>query len=324
MGLILAPRRHPQRLDSSVFAAVPRKLRGDRSGRRGEGLRGTRILAPSGGSRGPVSGLHPADRCRQIMSSTDRSDASDRRSARPATEYGAVGVSPRRGFLGLAALTCLAGCAAPQRKSAALPAGDWAALPTAGPTPQPVAAPLSDPSVSGVSVAGFSGVRPRSAWARGGPDPSVMNPMLPVRYVTVHHDGLEQLCTGTAEGEMAARIDLYRVGHRAKGWGDIGYHFVIDRCGVVWEGRNLRWQGAHVKDRNEGNIGILVMGNFEVQRPTPAQLNSLKGHLLVVCQAYNVPWTRVFSHQEWPGAQTLCPGRNLQREFIRIRQIERA
>ena len=147
-----------------------------------------------------------------------------------------------------------------------------------------------------------------------------MNPMLPVRYITVHHDGLDRLCEGTAPQEMAQRIELYRVGHRARGWGDIGYHFVIDRSGVVWEARSLRWQGAHVKDRNEGNVGVLVMGNFEIQTPTTAQLASLQSHTRALSNYFSVPWTRVFSHREWPGAQTLCPGRKLQVEFIAIRQ----
>lgn len=149
-----------------------------------------------------------------------------------------------------------------------------------------------------------------------------MNPMLPVRYVTVHHDGLDRLESGTAEAAMADRIELYRVGHRARGWGDIGYHFVIDRSGAVWEARSLRYQGAHVKDRNEGNVGVLVMGNFEVQTPTRAQMSSLQTHLYAVCAYFTVPWTRVFSHREWPGAQTLCPGRNLQREFVTLRNGE--
>lgn len=169
----------------------------------------------------------------------------------------------------------------------------------------------------------FPGVQPRSAWARGAPEVALMNPMLPVRYVTVHHDGLDLLETGTARPAMADRIELYRSGHRGKGWGDIGYHFVIDRSGVIWEGRELKWQGAHVKDRNEGNVGILLMGNFEIQQPTAAQLASLRQHLRAVCAYFSVPWTRVFSHREWPGAQTLCPGKNLQREFVALRGAER-
>ncbi len=73
----------------------------------------------------------------------------------------------------------------------------------------------------------------------------------------------------------AGRIELIRAGHRARGWGDIGYHLIVDPLGNAWQGRPLIWQGAHVKDRNEGNIGILVVGNFEVGRPTGPQLDAL-------------------------------------------------
>ncbi len=225
----------------------------------------------------------------------------------------------RRAFLACAAFGVLAGCASSERH-AALPHGDLAASTAPPPTPKPLPHPVAPVAPSDSP---FPGVRPRSAWAKGPPELDLMNPMLPVRYVTVHHDGLDRLEEGFSPDEMAARIELYRVGHRAKGWGDIGYHFVIDRTGVVWQARSLQWQGAHVKDRNEGNVGILVMGNFEIQQPTPQQMQALRSHLHAVCAYYSVPWTRVFSHREWPGAQTLCPGRNLQVAFVQLRQTER-
>jgi hypothetical protein len=222
----------------------------------------------------------------------------------------------RCGAIGSAA-ALLAACAREQATAARnLPNGDWGGSKTAPPTAPEPPKQVDRPSR-------FPGVLPRSAWARGVPVPSLMNPMLPVRYVTVHHDGLDLLETGTARSAMADRIELYRSGHRGKGWGDIGYHFVIDRSGTVWEGRELAWQGAHVKDRNEGNVGILVMGNFEIQTPTAAQLTSLRSHLRAVCAYFSVPWERVFSHREWPGAQTLCPGARLQTAFTSIRSGER-
>ncbi|MFO0826976.1 MAG: peptidoglycan recognition family protein [Phycisphaerales bacterium] len=235
------------------------------------------------------------------------------------------GAMHRRAFLALAGLSVLGGCATTQHETA-LPHAEWERAQTtriAPPPPHsaPASAPVARPTPA-LEGGTFPGVLPRSEWAKGQPEYGLMNPMLPVRYVTVHHDGLDRLCTGTAHQEMAERIELYRVGHRAKGWGDIGYHFVIDRTGVVWEGRSLKWQGAHVKDRNEGNVGILVMGNFEIQQPTAAQLSSLHNHLCAVCTYFSVPWTRVFSHREWPGAQTLCPGKNLQVRFVAIRQSE--
>ncbi|MFN9956771.1 MAG: peptidoglycan recognition family protein, partial [bacterium] len=102
--------------------------------------------------------------------------------------------------------------------------------------------------------------RPRSSWARGGALAGGMDPMLKPRYITVHHDGMTPFW-GKTETEAKARIELIRNGHRGKGWADIGYHYVVDRNGTVWQGRDLtRWQGAHVKERNEHNIGVVCLG----------------------------------------------------------------
>jgi hypothetical protein len=221
----------------------------------------------------------------------------------------------RRRFLALAGLALTAGCAS-QRK-AMLPPGDCVVECSLPPTPA-----LSQTIAESAPAPLFAGIRPRNAWAKAPPDPSIMDPMLPIRYLTVHHDGLDRLCVGQSYEEMAARIELYRVGHCARGWGDIGYHFVIDRSGALWQGRDLRWQGAHVKDRNEGNIGVLVMGNFELERPSEVQLAAMRTHLRALCAYYTIPWSRVLSHREWPGARTACPGRHLQEPFAALRTTE--
>jgi len=67
-----------------------------------------------------------------------------------------------------------------------------------------------------------------------------------------------------------------------------------------------------VKDHNEGNIGILVMGNFELQEPTAAQVVSLSRVLSDLRRTYAIPGGRIYTHREWSDARTLCPGRALQ------------
>ena len=141
-----------------------------------------------------------------------------------------------------------------------------------------------------------------------------LNPMLPVRSLTIHHEGWQPF-TDVGWAESAARVEQVRVAHRnAKGGGyaDIGYHFIIDREGRIWEGRSLRYQGAHVKNHNEGNVGIMCLGNFEEQTPTQKQLAGLTKQVQTVMARYKIPLRRVYTHQEWKGAQTLCPGRTLQ------------
>lgn len=165
----------------------------------------------------------------------------------------------------------------------------------------------------------FGFVQDRTLWCKGECVPKLMNPMLPTRYITVHHDGMSPF-RATDQASSAGRIEIIRRGHRDKGWGDIGYHFVVDRGGRVWEGRELKWQGAHVKNENEGNIGICCLGNFDEQSPSDAQLEALQQILACTMAKYRVPVSRVKTHQEWASAHTACPGRALQAEMVTIRR----
>lgn len=229
----------------------------------------------------------------------------------------------RRGILRVGMVTglglLLAGCASSNR-SARLPGPRW---PDPGRAPTRPA-PSSWPSRDDASASRLpqpdqtpaGGVIPRSAWARGAPIPSRMDPMQPVWRITVHHDGMPPVMV-RGESEVAERIEVIRVSHLERGWGDIGYHFVVDPAGRVWQGRPLTWQGAHVKDQNPGNLGVLCLGNFELQTPTPAQLAMLDRFVAAQMHRYGVPITQVRTHREL--APTICPGRNLQRYMEQTR-----
>lgn len=159
----------------------------------------------------------------------------------------------------------------------------------------------------------------RSTWAKGQPIPRNMNRMLPARYITIHHDGMTPF-TSTARNSAASRLETIRKSHlRRDGgrWGDIGYHFAIDPAGRLWQGRQLTWQGAHVKARNEGNIGVVVLGNYERQGVNRAQAAAIESTLRALMRTYNVPVSRVRTHQEW--AATACPGKSLQQVMVGIR-----
>ncbi len=182
---------------------------------------------------------------------------------------------------------------------------------TPPPRDAPVAVVKDGPAVS-ATITAIS----RKRWASGAPVGALMDPMLPVRRVTLHHDGMNAF-TSTSERAGAARVDAIRRSHRGKGWGDIGYHFAVDRAGRVWEGRPLRWQGAHVKDQNEHNIGVVALGNFEQQGPTEAQLGGVQRVISELVNAYGISGANLRSHQEL--AVTLCPGRNLQASYAAMR-----
>lgn len=162
-----------------------------------------------------------------------------------------------------------------------------------------------------------TGVIPRSSWAKGAPVPSLMDPMLPVNRITLHHDGMNAF-TSQSQSDAADRLERIRVAHRGRNFGDIGYHYLIDPAGRVWEGRPLNWQGAHVANQNPGNLGICLMGNYEEQYPTETQLAAVERFVAAQMRRYDVPVSRVFTHREL--APTACPGRNLQPKLVSIRR----
>ena len=149
----------------------------------------------------------------------------------------------------------------------------------------------------------------RQTWATRGPIVQRANRMGRLRSITVHHDGMTPYYS-TLYDDTARRLESIRNGHVGRGWADIGYHYAVDPSGRVWACRPESLQGAHVKDYNPGNLGILVLGNYERQRPTAATTRTLDHLIAAKMDEHRVALDRVFTHREW--ASTACPGRHLQ------------
>jgi len=211
-----------------------------------------------------------------------------------------------------------AGCASTAPRSSAYRARpDWpgAVAPPANargtavrPRPQAPAATRADQGLRAIS---------RRNWASAGPVAGRVNPMRSINRITVHHEGWKTVYFTDAKS-TADRIEKIRAVHvRDRHWGDIGYHYVVDRAGRLWEARHVAYQGAHVKDNNPNNIGILVLGNFDDQTPSQAQVNRLVYTLRSLQKTYRVRTDRVYTHQEL--MPTACPGTSLQRQMVTIR-----
>jgi hypothetical protein len=157
----------------------------------------------------------------------------------------------------------------------------------------------------------------RSRWAKADPIPARMNALGSITRITVHHEG-SSVVTFDSVAQTARRLESIRKGHLSRMTaGDIGYHFVIDRAGRVWEGRSLAYQGAHVKNHNRHNLGIMVLGNFERQAPTEAQLQTLARVVRTARSRFDVPLGAVYTHREL--GPTACPGASLQRFMVSAR-----
>ena len=186
------------------------------------------------------------------------------------------------------------------------------------PAPRPAARPAASRQqaiLPGVAVMS------RENWTDAQPITPKVNPLRGAYRITIHHEGWTPVWFSDAKS-TASRLEQIRKVHvRDRKWGDIGYHFIVDRAGRVWQGRDLKYQGAHVRNNNEHNIGILVLGNFEKQRPTQSQTAALVKTVNQLLRTHNIRRSRVMTHREI--MPTACPGKNLQTAVVALRKAGR-
>lgn len=170
-----------------------------------------------------------------------------------------------------------------------------------------------------VSLADLA-VQPRSAWRAAAPNRRDLEPMGRPTRLTIHHSAVYFRDTKTATS--AAQIQRIQRDHmQSSGWADIGYHYLIDPAGRVWQGREVRWQGAHAEGRNNvGNIGICVLGNFvrgrTGQAPSRAQVAALRALVQDLLQRYDFGADAIYCHRDFK--PTECPGPLLQPAVVQL------
>lgn len=71
-------------------------------------------------------------------------------------------------------------------------------------------------------------------------------------------------CTATREGQDIDAATIRRW-HKAQGWSDIGYHFVIRIDGTIERGRPEHLPGSHAKGFNTGSVALVYVGGLDAQ-----------------------------------------------------------
>ena len=123
-------------------------------------------------------------------------------------------------------------------------------------------------------------------------------------------------CTATREGDDIS-VDTIRRWHLARGWSDIGYHYVIDIKGNINAGRPIELIGAHCKGENKYSIGIAYVGGVEADGVTPkdtrtkAQKDSIIRLVKKLKGCY--PDVTIHGHNEY--SNKACPSYNIQDEI---------
>ena len=118
--------------------------------------------------------------------------------------------------------------------------------------------------------------------------------------------------------------------HRARGWDELGYHFVIGNGSDTPDGSvevGPRWTeqkyGAHCKTPggyyNQHGIGICLVGNLDNYPPTPAQTRSLVRLTTFLCHRFHISPSHIYTHGGITG-KTDCPGDEFDIDELR-RQV---
>ncbi|MFJ8935417.1 peptidoglycan recognition family protein [Streptomyces sp. NPDC102365] len=191
----------------------------------------------------------------------------------------------------------------------------------------------------------------RAAWGadeklRFKPDGTENSPQTyyPFQTLTVHH-------TATANGDAnpAATVRaMYHLHAVTNDWGDIGYHFLVDEKGEIYEGRYSGEGGTPAHDANgklvtafhtggfnAGNLGIALIGNLVKQGPTAAARTALTDLVRSLVRFHGVdPQAKVTytnpisgakktvdeisGHRDW--LATECPGAAMYGELAALRK----
>ncbi|MFF0434445.1 N-acetylmuramoyl-L-alanine amidase [Streptomyces sp. NPDC004327] len=169
----------------------------------------------------------------------------------------------------------------------------------------------------------------------------------PVKAVAVHHTADSNTYT-CADGPAIVR-GIYTYHVKSNGWKDIGYNFLVDKCGVIYEGRKGGVDrpvfGAHTYGFNSETAGISVLGDYNTATPSTAALTSVARLAAWKLGQYGVDPTgtttltagaagpsgtgrnwaaqdkltfpTIFGHRD--GYNTECPGNNLYAQLGTLR-----
>lgn len=128
-------------------------------------------------------------------------------------------------------------------------------------------------------------------------------------------DGIIIHCSATPEGRDVSAATI-RQWHKAKGWNDIGYHYIIRLDGTVEVGRPVEQPGAHCTGHNQTTIGVCYIGGVTKDGKTPkdtrtdAQKASLLELVKTLQTVHRVPSSNIFGHNEF--ANKACPSFDVQ------------
>ncbi len=167
----------------------------------------------------------------------------------------------------------------------------------------------------------------RNDWCPAGNCPEITNPVFTdVTHLIVHHSAGVNSSSDWAA--VVRGIWDYHV--NSNGWDDVGYNWLVDPNGELYEGRGDDVRGAHFCGNNTNTQGVCMIGTYIDEVPTAEAMTTLKEYLawksasnnidptvasLHVPSAVDIP--NVAGHRD--GCSTTCPGDALYANMGQLR-----
>ncbi len=139
-----------------------------------------------------------------------------------------------------------------------------------------------------------------------------------ITHLTVHHQG--ELWQDGADVAAYLRR-LQRWSRETRGWPDLPYHHIVAPDGTVYAGRSSALPGdTNTEYDPRGHLQVMLLGNFELQSPSPEQWRSTVQLLAQLLAEHRLAPEAIGAHRHH-SAQTVCPGANL---FVRFDELRAA
>lgn len=156
---------------------------------------------------------------------------------------------------------------------------------------------------NGLSVDGIVGPK---TWEKLG----VTNNKRNITEIIVH-------CSATPEGKDYTVNDI-RKWHKAQGWSDIGYHWVVYRNGSIHAGRDESIVGAHCSGHNTNSIGVCYIGGMDSnnKKPKDTRTEAQKEGLIKILKELKVkyPKAKIYGHRDFTNMKA-CPSFDAKSEY---------
>ena len=127
-------------------------------------------------------------------------------------------------------------------------------------------------------------------------------------------------CTATPEGRVET-VESVRRMHKANGWADIGYHYLIGLNGERWNGRNVNLVGAHCEGYNANSIGVCYVGGCDKNmKAKDTRTDKQKAALIALLKDLRklYPKAKIVSHRDLDRKGKACPSFDATNEYKNI------